>query len=138
MFQTFLVVALCLDDDLRRLWPGGEEVLPEPVVGPPAPRREDTSHQPEPGRRLGQRVGLEPHVPGPERLEREALNLARLAALQVAHAEVEGDPVVQLQQLVVAAPLVVGGSNRRGACGEQPLLLGDEGVDLGLNIRGAR
>ncbi len=81
------------------------------------------------GRALGQRVGVEAHAPRSERLQPVPLQLRLLAALDVAHAEVERQPVVELQQRVVLVPLP-----RLAA--ELPLLLRDEGVNLLLRLGG--
>ena len=89
--------------------------------------RDEASHERE--ARLGPCEGVrrEPDAPRAERLEPEALEFGGFAGLDVAHAEVEREPVVDLQQRVVVVP-----GSRLAA--ELRLLLGDERVDELLHL----
>src|SRR4029077_3161669 len=71
----------------------------------PGALREDVAAQLKPRRALREREGVDAHAPGRNGREPVALDLRLLAPLDVAHAEVEGEAVVELQHLVLAAVL---------------------------------
>src|SRR6266508_664873 len=111
---------LVLDGDGDTLWSGSEHIRPWAL-------RDDAPHERAAQRALAERVRRDADVPRRHRLELVALQFNRLAGLDVAHAEVEREPVVELQQLVVAPVL-------SGLAAELRLLLCDERVDLALRL----
>src|SRR5205085_10311714 len=112
-----------LDADLRRLRRERREGTAE-VLGRPAALLHRPSEQREARRTVGEREGRQPDVPGSDRLDPVALQLGVLA---VAHAEVQREPIEELEELVLLPMLA-------GSAAELRLLLGHERVDLVLHL----
>ncbi len=105
---------------------------------PPHAFRHEPAQEREAGRADIERVGIDGHAPRLDRRESVVADLPRLAVLGVSHAEVEGEPVVQLEPVVIGPALLVRVAGRGEPTGVRGFLLGNELLDLLRHLVGTR
>jgi hypothetical protein len=121
--------------DLEALRHGAEEDLAELLERPGALRQHAAQKREALGVRI-ERVRIHAHAPGAERLEPIAADVLGLP-LDVPEAEVQREPVVDLQPAVVGPALLVRNADCRDPGRVARLLLLDEGLDELHRLGGA-
>src|SRR6266516_2568852 len=122
-----------LDGQLSALRLGGGELAAE-LVERPVALREDAAEEREARRAVDERERIHADVPRRERLEAVVDDLRHLAGLDVAHAEVQRQAVVELQPEVVGEAVLLACTDRSPPRRPARLLLRDERLDDRLHL----